>query len=636
MNGQRLWSVSSRKLAILFLAVVAPPAVTLIWLGLQLVQQDRSLLAQRKLESSQATGQTIIRSLERLLSDAGRRISEGPLPDGTVRFLISDAGVHADSAASVLWLPVPHRLREAGPEAFTDGEALEFRGNTSRALAGYRELALSADAGVRAGALLRVARVNRRERKWDGAQGAYRRLALLTNAAIDGTPADLVARTANCAVLEESGNKPELASEAAAIESDLVAGRWTLDRPAWELTAAKVEQWTARKIQASAERKQASAVADWLWEEWKSGRHTPQIPRAIVVESNTVTLLSQGSGADLAVLAILSPGLREWIARAVKGTSLTDTQVRLLADSGATLAGSALPVGQGALRLLKSDTGLPWTLVLTPADSAVEERSFAQRRRLLSAGLAAIMLLLGGGSYILWRMVQRELAVARLQTDFVAAVSHEFRTPLASLRHITELLDEDDNLPNQRRRLFYQALGRNTERLHRLVESLLDFARMESGRKPYDLRRTDVSALAEQVVADFEKEAHGFTIDLDVERGLEMPADADSLTHAIWNLLDNAVKYSPERGRVMVGVHRHPSGVAISVRDHGMGISDRERKDIFRRFVRGEKARGLGIKGTGLGLAIVSHVVQAHDGTIEVESKEGAGSTFRLVLPARR
>lgn len=86
----------------------------------------------------------------------------------------------------------------------------------------------------------------------------------------------------------------------------------------------------------------------------------------------------------------------------------------------------------------------------------------------------------------------------------------------------------------------------------------------------------------------------------------------------------------------MVGVHRHPSGVAISVRDHGMGISDRERKDIFRRFVRGEKARGLGIKGTGLGLAIVSHVVQAHDGTIEVESKEGAGSTFRLVLPARR
>jgi signal transduction histidine kinase len=277
-----------------------------------------------------------------------------------------------------------------------------------------------------------------------------------------------------------------------------------------------------------------------------------------------------------------------------------------MADSSETLAGPALPIPPGALRLLKPDTGLPWTLILTPSESAVEEQAFAQRRRLLSAGLAAIMLLLGGGSYILWRVVQRELAVARLQTDFVSAVSHEFRTPLASLRHITELLEEDDNLPPQRRRIFYQALGRSTERLHRLVESLLDFARMESGRKPYHLEPTDVSALAEQVVADFEKEAQprGFTIDLDVEQGLELQADAASLTHALWNLLDNAVKYSPEKEVVRVGVHRHPSGIAISVHDHGLGIPDRERKDIFRRFVRGEKARELGIKGTGLGLAI--------------------------------
>ena len=112
-----------------------------------------------------------------------------------------------------------------------------------------------------------------------------------------------------------------------------------------------------------------------------------------------------------------------------------------------------------------------------------------------------------GGTFLLWRVVQRELAIARLQTDFVAAVSHEFRTPLASMRHVTELLEEADDMPRNRRLSFYQSLSRNTERLHRLVESLLDFARMERGRKPYDMKPVDAAAFAHDVVDDFRKEA---------------------------------------------------------------------------------------------------------------------------------
>jgi signal transduction histidine kinase len=642
MAGQRLWSGNSRKLAALFLALVAPPAVTLVWLGLQLLQQDRSLLAQRELESRQTAGQAIVRSLEQLLSDADRHVVGGPVPDGAVRFTVSESGLGVEPANRLLWLPAPQRLKEAASAPFAEAETLEFQRNARRAVSSYDELARSPDLGVRAGALLRLARVHRRERKWDSALEAYRRLTLLTNMAIDGIPADLVARTAICSVFEESGRKSELDRESAALESDLLAGRWPLDRPAWELTAGKVEQWTGRGLSVGAERKQASVVADWLWEEWKrhGGSMGPVPRRVVVVEGTPVTLLSQRAGADLAVLALLPSGTGEWIGRAIRGTRIAGTQVKLVADSGETVAGSTSPQGPGALRLPSADTGLPWTLVLTPGDSASEAQAFAQRRRLFAAGLAAIMLLLAGGSYILWRVVQRELAVARLQTDFVSAVSHEFRTPLASLRHITELLDEDDNVPAERRRTFYQALGRNTERLHRLVESLLDFARMEGGRKPYHLEPMDAAELTEQVVADFEKEARprGFSIDLDVERGadqgLELQADAASLTHALWNLLDNAVKYSPQQHAVRVSVRRHPAGISISVQDHGLGIPERERKEIFGRFVRGEKARELGIKGTGLGLAIVSHIVQAHGGTVEVESEEGAGSTFRLVLPA--
>jgi signal transduction histidine kinase len=279
--------------------------------------------------------------------------------------------------------------------------------------------------------------------------------------------------------------------------------------------------------------------------------------------------------------------------------------------------------------------------VLSTDDAATGSGDLG-RRRLLMAGLAAIVLLLAGGSYFLWRVIERELAVARLQADFVAAVSHEFRTPLTSLRHITELLVEDDGMPagpeQERRKSFYSALGRNTERLHRLVESLLDFSRMETGRKPWHLEPMDAGVLTAEVALEFQKEveARGVHVEVAVDNAvaLRLRADADALSHALWNLLDNAVKYSPLRNAVRVSVGRNDRAIVIAVKDEGLGIPAHEQRQIFRKFVRGEKASELGIKGAGLGLAMVSHIVEAHGGSVELESQEGKGSTFRLVLPA--
>jgi signal transduction histidine kinase len=227
--------------------------------------------------------------------------------------------------------------------------------------------------------------------------------------------------------------------------------------------------------------------------------------------------------------------------------------------------------------------------------------------------------------------------VARLQAEFVSAVSHEFRTPVTSLRHVIELLQEDDELPKERRRSFYEVLGRSTERLDRLVESLLDFGRMEDGRKPYDLRSIDAVAFARSVAADFEKNAqsdgHRITVDVVDAPGL-VRADEAALGHALWNLLDNAVKYSPAGGPITISVGPHRLGSAITVRDSGLGVPREEQRDIFTKFVRGAQAHRLGIKGTGVGLAIVSHIVHAHGGRLELESEEGKGSAFRLVLPS--
>jgi signal transduction histidine kinase len=458
-------------------------------------------------------------------------------------------------------------------------------------------------------------------------------------------PADLLARRAICFLLEEFSRQDDFARELADLERDFVAGLWYLDQPTWELTAMQLAKWTGRTIDPSAEQLALTAVGEWLWTE----RLRPDASGAwemrrviLVVHETSVTVFARRSADDVVTaVAVLPDVVQARLQRTLPDTSRGFGRITLLTDAGQFVTGPR-PNARltAAVRHLASETGLPWTVVVNSAESSGIPPEISRRRQLMMAGLAAIVMLLAGGSYLLWRVVQRDLAVARLQTNFVAAVSHEFRTPLASLRHVTELLEEDDALPPQERRSFYGVLARNTERLQRLVESLLDFARMEDGRKPYPQRRLDVSALVTQVVDDFRRDdrSENFAIDCDTSgaQGIEVRADPVSLAHSLWNLLDNAVKYSPDRRSIQVAVERHPAGLAISVRDEGLGIPGQEQKDIFLKFVRGSRASQLGIKGTGLGLAMVAHVMNAHGGSVEVDSEEGVGSTFRLVLPVSR
>jgi two-component system phosphate regulon sensor histidine kinase PhoR len=239
-------------------------------------------------------------------------------------------------------------------------------------------------------------------------------------------------------------------------------------------------------------------------------------------------------------------------------------------------------------------------------------------------------------SILISRSVSRELDAARLQADFVSAVSHEFRTPLTSMRQFTEMLNEDDNLPAEKRRTFYQAQARATNRLSRLVESLLDFGRMEAGARPYRLESLDVGQLVKTVVEEFIQETGSLRSDIEIVvpcEGTQVKGDGEALGQALWNLLNNAVKYSGENKNIRVEVEKGDP-VIIRVRDRGFGIPPSERSRILRKFVRGTNANVHGIKGTGIGLAVVKHIVDAHGGTISIESELGKGSTFIIQLPA--
>jgi len=170
------------------------------------------------------------------------------------------------------------------------------------------------------------------------------------------------------------------------------------------------------------------------------------------------------------------------------------------------------------------------------------------------------------------------------------------------------------------------------------VESLLDFGRMEGGARVYHLTPLDCGALVHRVVEEFRNETQsaGFQFRLAAEDSAEIDADGEALGRALWNLLDNAVRYSGDSREIEVGVIRAGAQVRIAVRDRGLGIPAREQAAIFHKFRRGAEAVKLGIKGTGIGLAMVDHIVKAHHGRIDLQSAPGQGSTFTLVLPVRR
>jgi signal transduction histidine kinase len=238
---------------------------------------------------------------------------------------------------------------------------------------------------------------------------------------------------------------------------------------------------------------------------------------------------------------------------------------------------------------------------------------------------------------------QREIQVdaqrAQLQSDFVAAVSHEFRSPLTTLRSITDLLVQNRIEGEARRHESYVFLDRETARLQRLVEDLLDFGRMESNRKQYRMEKYDAFALVRATVLDFEELAmeNGFEVEMVLPPSpAPVYADEEALSRALRNLLENAMKYSPVCRTVWVDGSLHESTVVISVRDKGMGIDEEEREVVFQKFARGKAAKKAGIKGTGIGLAMVRQITEAFGGVVHLQSESGVGSMFTLEIPLAR
>jgi two-component system phosphate regulon sensor histidine kinase PhoR len=271
--------------------------------------------------------------------------------------------------------------------------------------------------------------------------------------------------------------------------------------------------------------------------------------------------------------------------------------------------------------------------------------SFPQERHVL-ASMWPVLDEAGTERFAVVLLDQSELVrIEQVRRDFVANVSHEFRTPLASIRSLAETILEDPHMPTETQRRFLTTIVEEVERMTRIAEDLLVLSHAES--LPPQREPVDLVPLIQQVVQQLQSEAQRQNIQIETELPAQLivPAQRDQMVQVLLNLLTNAIRYNKPNGHVWVRAFKKsipdPSdssemsdAVLIEVQDTGIGIMSEHLPRIFERFYRVDKARSRETGGTGLGLSIVKHIVEAHGGRVEVESEYRVGSTFRVILPA--
>jgi len=294
--------------------------------------------------------------------------------------------------------------------------------------------------------------------------------------------------------------------------------------------------------------------------------------------------------------------------------------------------------------------------------------------------LAALSLVLAGGIVLTYRSVTKEMALARLKSDFVSNVSHELRTPLSLIRLYAETLEMGRLTSPEKYQEYYCIIRKESERLTALINNILDFSRIEAGRKEYDFRETDMSELVhntldsyryqlEQSGFQFEEkidevpsmrvdreamarsllnlvnntldsyryqlEQSGFQFEEKIDEVPSMRVDREAMARSLLNLVNNALKYSQDRKYIGVNLYRDNGSVKLEVVDQGIGIPHQEQQKIFEKFYRVGDPLVHNTKGSGLGLSLVRHIVQAHGGEVAVDSSPGQGSKFTIVLPVK-
>lgn len=313
-----------------------------------------------------------------------------------------------------------------------------------------------------------------------------------------------------------------------------------------------------------------------------------------------------------------------------------DVSIRLFDTFGRLLLGN--PTAETGIISVSGDFERrfpPWTIEVYRSVPGLSTASAFFRSYYFWTILTLLMILIFG-VFLIVRTMARERDIMRIKSDFVSSVSHELKTPLTSIKALTERLLEGKVKNPDKMKQYFSVISQDADKLTRLVKNILDFSKIEEGKKEYHFEETDLHAWLEETIRHFldERSHDRIQIQTQYEDGIPpLKIDRDELSQCINNLLDNAIKYSPGQKAVEVSLLKEPQSVTIRVKDNGVGIKLEEQDRIFDKFFQGSNVIRQSVKGTGLGLTLVKHAVEAHGGHIQVKSRPGEGTDFSIVLP---
>ena len=250
--------------------------------------------------------------------------------------------------------------------------------------------------------------------------------------------------------------------------------------------------------------------------------------------------------------------------------------------------------------------------------------------------LAALSVLMVGGILLTYRNVSREMTLARVKSDFVANVSHELRTPLALIRLYAETLELGRLKDKEKYQEYFRIIREESERLTALINNILDFSRIEAGRKEYEFQETNLAELVHSTLESyrFQIQQNGFAFEENISPDIPpVKVDREAIARSLLNLVNNALKYSKDKKFIGVSLYRSNRSINLEVRDRGIGIPPNEQEKIFEKFYRCGDPLVHNVKGSGLGLSLVRHIARAHGGDVLVESEPEKGSKFTIALP---
>lgn len=250
--------------------------------------------------------------------------------------------------------------------------------------------------------------------------------------------------------------------------------------------------------------------------------------------------------------------------------------------------------------------------------------------------IGILLFILIAAVWFVYSAVKKELELAQAKADFVSNVSHELRTPLALISMFAETLEMDRVKTEEKKKEYYSIISHESNRLGKIVNTILNFSKMEAGKRKFNFANEDLNEIAVQIYQNYSYHLYNKGFDFEYEPGIEIPKamiDREAISEAIVNLIDNAVKYSLDNKFIKITIGSEDGFVFTEISDKGIGISDEDQKKIFDKFYRVSSGLVHNTKGTGLGLSLVKQIMDAHKGKIILKSKVGEGSSFKLMFP---